>query len=218
MPSSLASRSAASFAATTASAIVAPASGMNGTTSVAPMRGWAPWCFVRSIRFSASRAPATAPSTTSRCEPASVMTVRLWSRSLSTSSSVAPFEANALATASIVAGSRPSLMLGTHSSRRVDKGALRGEGGAYADREGARRSGGGRGRPRRPADGISVRRDDRPPPPPGPPARPCGRDWCRAGRGRGGSSARRGRRRRPRSRARSSRRAPRGRPPPPRCA
>ena len=51
--------------------------GMNGMTSAAPMRGWTPFCLVRSISSAALPAARTADSTTASGEPAMVTTERL---------------------------------------------------------------------------------------------------------------------------------------------
>ncbi len=48
----------------TLSSSVTPSMGINGTTSAAPMRGWAPWCVVRSISSTALATPRTAASVT----------------------------------------------------------------------------------------------------------------------------------------------------------
>ena len=69
----------------------------------------------RSIRSRAHAIPASSDSTSSSSEPTSVNTERLWSGSVWTSSSRAR-SPNAVASAAIVSGSRPSETFGTDSS------------------------------------------------------------------------------------------------------
>src|SRR5580704_5060203 len=93
--------------------------GINGTTSVAPIRGCAPECFVRSISSAALPTPRRAASATASGSPASVTTLRLWSASLSRSSKYTPGTSRMAAMmASILAASRPSEKFGTHSTIR----------------------------------------------------------------------------------------------------
>src|SRR5580658_132643 len=90
---------------------------MNGTTSVAPMRGCAPVCRVRSISSAALPTARTAASATASGSPASVITLRLWSASLSCASTNTPGTSRiAVTMASTLAGSRPSEKFGTHST------------------------------------------------------------------------------------------------------
>jgi len=58
------------------SSIVAPSSGMNGTTSAAPMRGCTPVCWRRSIRSRAVRMAENAAPTMSRGSATKVITAR----------------------------------------------------------------------------------------------------------------------------------------------
>src|SRR5579884_2106175 len=57
-----------------------------GATDVVPTRGWAPVCCVRSISSWALPVPRSAASATASGSPASVTTERLWSASISRSS------------------------------------------------------------------------------------------------------------------------------------
>src|SRR6266446_4753983 len=96
--------------------------GMKGTTSVAPIRGCAPLCLVKSISSSALPTPSSAASATASGSPARVTTLRLWSASISRSSTYTPDTLLIAATiASIFAASRPSEKLGTHSINRFVK-------------------------------------------------------------------------------------------------
>src|SRR5580693_3376343 len=118
--------------------MLTPSTGMNGTTSVAPMRGCAPECLVRSISSAAFPTPRRAASATASGSPAMVTTLRLWSASLSRSSRYTPGTSRIAARmASILAMSRPSEKFGTDSTSRfmwlkilrVDDGAaFHGEG------------------------------------------------------------------------------------------
>src|SRR5258708_31694078 len=99
--------------------MLTPSMGINGSTSVAPTRGCAPWCFVRSISSMALPVPSSAASATASGSPASVTTERLWSASISRSSTYTPGTLLIAATmASTFAGSRPSEKFGTHSISR----------------------------------------------------------------------------------------------------
>jgi len=116
MPSSSPTRCASSRASATASSIVTPETGTSGQTSVAPIRGCAPWCARMSINSAALAIPANAPSTTASGAPTNVTTVRFVVAPGSTFSSFTPSSrAMALVIASITARSRPSLKFGTHS-------------------------------------------------------------------------------------------------------
>src|SRR5437773_3590810 len=64
--------------------------GINGSTSVAPTRGCAPLCFVKSINSMALPVPSSAASATASGSPANVTTERLWSASISRSSTYTP--------------------------------------------------------------------------------------------------------------------------------
>src|ERR1035438_4862340 len=99
------------------SSSVTPSMGTNGTTSAAPMRGCAPWCSVRSMSVAARSTERKAASATAAGGPAKVTTERLWSasewRSNKTTSGTASMP---WAMQSILAESRPSEKLGTHST------------------------------------------------------------------------------------------------------
>src|SRR5271156_20894 len=113
------------FARATQSSMLTPSTGMNGTTSVAPMRGCAPECLVRSISSAALPTPRSAASATASGSPAMVTTLRLWSASLSRSSRYTPATWRMASTmASILAASRPSEKLGTHSTSRFMKSEI----------------------------------------------------------------------------------------------
>ena len=96
--------------------------GTIGTTSAAPIRGWAPSCRRRSIRSRAHATPASSVSTSSSASPTSVKTDRWWSASTWTSSSRAGAESAARAPRS-TARSRPSEKFGTASSTARTLGA-----------------------------------------------------------------------------------------------
>src|SRR5437660_1133050 len=99
--------------------MVPPSIGINGSTSVAPTRGCAPVCFVRSINSMALPVHSNAASATASGSPARVTTERLWSASISRSSTYTPGTLLIAATmASTLAASRPSEQLGTHSISR----------------------------------------------------------------------------------------------------
>ncbi len=100
--------------------MLTPATGTNGITSVAPMRGCSPWCSRRSMRRAATPAMRTAASTSSSppatAPPTSVTTERLWLASLVRSSTVTPStDAPAATISSTTSDRRPSEKLGTHS-------------------------------------------------------------------------------------------------------
>src|SRR5271156_4196011 len=126
------------FARATQSSMLTPSTGMNGTTSVAPMRGCAPECLVRSISSAAFPTPRSAASATASGSPAIVTTLRLWSASLSRSSRYTPgISRIAAMMASTLAISRPSEKFGTDSTSRFmwlkifrvdDSAAFHGEG------------------------------------------------------------------------------------------
>ncbi len=92
-------------------------SGMNGTTSTAPIRGCTPCCSRMSITSSALSQAAAAPLSMSSGAPMKVNTVRLWSLSVQMSRSRTPldFLQGGSAIASILFLSFPSLKFGTHS-------------------------------------------------------------------------------------------------------
>src|SRR5271155_1166328 len=128
------------FARATQSSMLTPSTGMNGTTSVAPMRGCAPECLVRSISSAAFPTPRSAASATASGSPAMVTTLRLWSASLSRSSRYTPGTSRIAAMmASIFAISRPSEKFGTDStSRFMWLKILRMDNDAALHREGAK--------------------------------------------------------------------------------
>ena len=64
-----------------ASSMVTSFTGMKGTTSTAPMRGWAPVCLVMSMSSTALADRRLVASSTARGSPLKVKTVRLWSAS-----------------------------------------------------------------------------------------------------------------------------------------
>ena len=116
MPSSAPTRSPSARASATQSSIVAPSSGMNGQTSVAPMRGCSPLCAVRSIRSRAFAMPLKAACTACSRGAAKVTTVRLCDGSDETSSIATPgTAAMASRIAVMTSGRRPSEKFGTHS-------------------------------------------------------------------------------------------------------
>src|SRR5712691_11130313 len=137
MASSSAARAPNSRAQATQSSMETPATGTNGQTSRAPMRGCSPWWRRMSMRACATRAAARAPSTTAAGSPTKVYTVRLVERPGSTSSSVQPrVRRTASPMASMVSRSRPSEKFGTHStslfmrSRKAKRAGDGGQGGA----------------------------------------------------------------------------------------
>src|SRR5450432_4024099 len=117
MPSSLPTRSPSVRARATHCSIVVPSSGMNGTTSVAPMRGCAPLWVFRSMLSRAVAIPAKAASTARSTGATKVTTVRLCDSSEDTSSTTTPSTA-AIASRIFwtISGWRPSLKFGTHST------------------------------------------------------------------------------------------------------
>src|SRR5262245_15430354 len=132
-------------AASTASAITAPASGTNGQTSIAPMRLCSPLCVRRSISCLPAAAPRTAASTIASADPASVITQRWWLASSSRPSTLAPATAAIAATMrSTRAASRPSEKFGTNSSSLVIVAAILRAG---ASKENRRRKGPARSKP-----------------------------------------------------------------------
>jgi hypothetical protein len=98
---------------------VTPSMGTNGPTSDAPSRGcWPEWWF-RSISVDALAMARNAASTTGSGSPANVTTERLWSGSISRSSSVTPGTAAMLSRIwSTTSRRRPSEKFGTHSTSR----------------------------------------------------------------------------------------------------
>ena len=66
----------------TQSSIVVAASGTNGMTSTAPIRGCSPPCASMSISWIATPTSRSRASATASCSPASVKTERLWLASL----------------------------------------------------------------------------------------------------------------------------------------
>src|SRR5271167_4983199 len=99
--------------------MLTPSTGIKGTTSVAPIRGCAPECLVRSINSAAFPTPRRAASATASGSPAMVTTLRLWSASLSRSSRYTPGTSRIAAMmASTFAMSRPSEKFGTDSTSR----------------------------------------------------------------------------------------------------
>src|SRR5580658_6271858 len=128
------------FASATQSSMLTPSTGMNGTTSVAPMRGCAPECLVRSISSAALPTPRSAAAATASGSPAMVTTLRLWSESLSRSRRYTPGTSRIAAMmASTLAISRPSEKFGTDSmSRFMWSKILRMDDGAALHREGAK--------------------------------------------------------------------------------
>ena len=110
-------RSANSLASSAHSSSVIPLTGTSGRTSVAPIRGWAPWCFLISMSSPAFLTTLNAASTTARASPTKVTTVRFVASPESTSSS---FTSSLLFMTSVIwlmmPISRPSLKFGTHST------------------------------------------------------------------------------------------------------
>ena len=100
----------------TNSSNVMPATGTKGHTSVAPMRGCSPLWLRMSISSAAFLTNRKAASITASGSPTKVITVRLVVAPGSTSNRRTPSTVSATrAMASILALSRPSEMLGTHS-------------------------------------------------------------------------------------------------------
>ena len=120
MPSSSPTRLPSAWAAALQSSIVTPATGTNGQTSVAPMRGCSPWCLDMSMSSPAFLIRRKAASTMVSGGPTKVITVRWVELPGSTSNRRTPSTVSTTAAmASILARSRPSLMLGTHSMSRL---------------------------------------------------------------------------------------------------
>ena len=91
--------------------------GMNGHTSVAPMRACAPLCFDISMTSAAVLIPRNAASETASGSPTNVTTVRFVSAPGSISRIVIPSTPEiASVMVLILAKSFPSLKLGTHST------------------------------------------------------------------------------------------------------
>src|SRR5215510_1599610 len=89
---------------------------MNGQTSVAPIRGWAPFCFRMSINSAAFLIPRNAASTVASGSPTKVTTVRFVLAPGSTSSNETPStDSIASVICRITLWSRPSEKFGTHS-------------------------------------------------------------------------------------------------------
>ena len=104
-------------AISTHSCMVTPAIGTNGTTSVAPMRGCSPSCWLRSINSAALVMPRYAASSTASGVPTKVRTVRLWSTSECRSKTRTPLTlATAAMIVSITSGRRASEKFGMHST------------------------------------------------------------------------------------------------------
>src|SRR5580765_211518 len=98
--------------------IVLPSSGTKGTTSVAPMRGCSPVWTRRSILSFAFAIARNAASEHAAGGPTKVTTARLWLASRLWSISFTPAtERIAPRISSTTCGRRPSLKLGTHSTR-----------------------------------------------------------------------------------------------------
>ena len=93
-----------------------PLTGINGSTSVAPMRGWAPWCCLMSISSPAFLTDLNAASTTASGGPTKVITVRLVASPESTLSKATSGVPDISAAIWLITSAlRPSLKLGTHS-------------------------------------------------------------------------------------------------------
>src|SRR5439155_6247557 len=98
------------------SSMEAPSIGTKGTTSTAPIRGCSPWCERRSMRGTTVSKRASTACRRGSASPTAVRTLRLWSLSDWTSSTLTPgVPLSAAAAASMTSPRRPSLMLGTHS-------------------------------------------------------------------------------------------------------
>ena len=105
------------------SSMVTPSTGTKGQTSVAPMRGCAPACRLMSMTCAARAMARNAASSTAAGLPTKVTTVRWVSTPGSTLSSVTPETASmASVICLILARSRPSEKLGTHSTIGVGMG------------------------------------------------------------------------------------------------
>ena len=117
MPISLAMRSASLRASSAHSSRVIPLTGTSGHTSVAPMRGCAPWWWRMSITSPAFLTALKAASTTASGSPTNVTTVRLVASPGSTSNSFTPSLFSITSVICLITVlSRPSLKLGTHST------------------------------------------------------------------------------------------------------
>ncbi len=103
-------------ATSTQSSMVAPDTGTNGQTSVAPKRACSPSCTDMSISSAAFCTARNAASATGSGSPMKVTTVRLVLSPGSTSSSSTPCTASTASVISLMTDmSRPSEKLGTHS-------------------------------------------------------------------------------------------------------
>src|SRR5262245_55344263 len=121
MPSSSPTRRPRSLARAAQSSIVAPSTGTNGQTSVAPIRGCSPRCLAMSMSDAAFLIARNDASSTASGGPIRVITVRLVAAPGSTSRSMAPgVPPISAAIASMTARSRPSLKFGTHSISFMD--------------------------------------------------------------------------------------------------
>src|SRR2546421_42756 len=128
------------FAHSIASSQLTLLTGMNGQTSVAPIRGCAPLCLRMSINSAAFLIPRNAASTAASGFPTKVTTVRFVVAPGSTSSNETPsIDLIAPVICRMILSSRPSEKFGTHSisffiavlSRRMDAdcdGAQQGRG------------------------------------------------------------------------------------------
>jgi len=97
--------------------MLTPRTGTNGTTSVLPCRGCAPWWRRMSMSSPARFTTRNAASATPSGGPMKVITVRFVSAPGATSSRRTPSTSSITAvTASMTPRSRPSLMFGTHST------------------------------------------------------------------------------------------------------
>ena len=120
MRSSSAMRRARSRDNAAHSSRVMPLTGINGSTSVAPIRGCAPWCCRMSINSPAFLTALKAASTTASGSPTKVITVRLVASPGSTLSNVTPGVPDiSAAICLMISALRPSLKLGTHSTIRL---------------------------------------------------------------------------------------------------
>ena len=90
MPSSSATRFASFCAVSTHTGMSSERSGTNGQTSVAPKRGWAPSCSLRSMISEAFLIARNAASAIGPSWPTKVTTQRLWVGSLCTSRRLTP--------------------------------------------------------------------------------------------------------------------------------
>src|SRR5438132_4208314 len=105
------------FAHSIASSQLTLLTGMNGQTSVAPMRGCAPLCLRMSISSAAFLIARNAASTAASRFPTNVTTVRFVLAPGSTSSNeTPPVDLMASVICRIIPSSRPSEKFGTHST------------------------------------------------------------------------------------------------------